>query len=302
MPLVLSFFFHMSLVVALHFGAPFIMSPQKTLTAEDYVEVEFISEKSSEQESDAKENAGKTPKKMVPKNTSSSPIKKPVSPALLDKEQIKETMTAPTPPESVVRDISPQDMVPAINDKTVPAAPSIGRIAKKPEPPPKPKPEKKEKPPEKPSEKPPENSFDTLLKNLNPNAPDKPVQGKIDGDVVRESDKISEEQKNTRRISSNELRALINQLGNCWNIPAGAKYAENLSVKLQIFVNPDRTVRDVQVIDMIRYETDPYFKAAADSAVRAVYSPACSPLLLPQDGYEQWKSIVVNFNPEEMLQ
>ena len=41
--------------------------------------------------------------------------------------------------------------------------------------------------------------------------------------------------------------------------------------------------------------------AAADSAVRAVRNPKCSPLELPADKYDQWKRIDFTFDPRDML-
>jgi hypothetical protein len=98
------------------------------------------------------------------------------------------------------------------------------------------------------------------------------------------------------------MDALRNQLAGCWSVPAGAKYAENLVVEVRIFVNPDRTVREAQILDRSRYNRDTAFRAAAESAVRAVYHPMCNPLRLPPDKYEQWKTIVVQFDPRKMLQ
>lgn len=98
-----------------------------------------------------------------------------------------------------------------------------------------------------------------------------------------------------------ELDALRYQLSQCWNIPAGAQGAEDLNVEVKIVVNPDRTAQSVTIVDMARYNSDSFFRAAADSARRAVLNPNCSPLKLPADKYDQWHVTYVNFNPKDMF-
>jgi hypothetical protein len=39
----------------------------------------------------------------------------------------------------------------------------------------------------------------------------------------------------------------------------------------------------------------------ADTAQRAVLNPRCSPLRLPADEYDQWKSITLSFNPKDVI-
>jgi hypothetical protein len=79
-------------------------------------------------------------------------------------------------------------------------------------------------------------------------------------------------------------------------------YSEGVTnLEFRLTVTPDRTVQDAQVVDTMRYNTDTYFRAAADSALRAVRNPRCNPLDLPPQKYEQWKVIVVTFDPRKML-
>ena len=82
---------------------------------------------------------------------------------------------------------------------------------------------------------------------------------------------------------------------------AGAKYAEELVVAVKVYMNPDRTVRSASVADQLRYSRDSHFRAAADSALRALRNPRCSPLELPEDKYEQWREITIRFDPRQML-
>ena len=63
----------------------------------------------------------------------------------------------------------------------------------------------------------------------------------------------------------------------------------------------DGTVKNAGVLDIGRYNRDSAFRAAADSALRALRNPRCSPLKLPPEKYDQWKTIVINFDPQDML-
>jgi hypothetical protein len=43
------------------------------------------------------------------------------------------------------------------------------------------------------------------------------------------------------------------------------------------------------------------FRKLADSAQPAVLNPLCSPLRLPADQYDQWKSTTLRFNPKDVI-
>jgi hypothetical protein len=44
--------------------------------------------------------------------------------------------------------------------------------------------------------------------------------------------------------------------------------------------------------------SSPFFQAAADSAVRAVYQ--CQPYELPKAKYALWRDMILNFDPSDM--
>ena len=67
-------------------------------------------------------------------------------------------------------------------------------------------------------------------------------------------------------------------------------------------MNPDATVRGARVVDSARMNSDPYFRAAAESAMRALVHPDCIPLKLPLNKYDVWKNFTFNFDPSKMLQ
>ena len=104
-----------------------------------------------------------------------------------------------------------------------------------------------------------------------------------------------------RPLSVSEMDAIRQQIARCWLVPAGAKQGESLAVEIQVRMNPDRTVRDAEVVDYGRMRSDPFFRAAAESALRALRNPSCTPLNLPPEKYETWKSFTITFDPKDML-
>ncbi|NQW12252.1 MAG: hypothetical protein HQ481_20495 [Alphaproteobacteria bacterium] len=102
-------------------------------------------------------------------------------------------------------------------------------------------------------------------------------------------------------LSVSEMDAIRRQVSGCWLVPAGAKDAGSLVVEIDVVMNPDRTVRSATVIDRARMSTDPFFRAAAESALRALRSPTCTPLKLPPEKYETWNRFTITFDPKDML-
>jgi hypothetical protein len=59
-------------------------------------------------------------------------------------------------------------------------------------------------------------------------------------------------------------------------------------------------VRQATIVDQAHL-SDPFFRAAAESARRAFFNPLCRPLRLPPDKYAIWKDLVVDFSPKDIL-
>ena len=96
-----------------------------------------------------------------------------------------------------------------------------------------------------------------------------------------------------------EIDAIRRQVEACWNVPAGAQNAENLVVSIRVWVNPDGTVSKATIMDKSRMGSEPFFRSAAESALRAVLNPRCSPLPIPPKKYDKFKELVLSFNPKE---
>ena len=97
-------------------------------------------------------------------------------------------------------------------------------------------------------------------------------------------------------------RLVEQQIHQCWNIPVGAKDVAEMRIEIHIQLNPDGTLRGLpRVGDARRMQSDHVFRAVAESAVRALRKPRCSPLKLPFAQYEIWKDITLNFDPRKAL-
>ena len=100
---------------------------------------------------------------------------------------------------------------------------------------------------------------------------------------------VTEEKKAT----ATEIDILRNHVRQCWNAPYAANELNKI-INLKIFTNPDGSVVNVQIIDLAFYKKDPVYRAAADSARRAVKD--CSPLPLPKNKYDLFKIFTFNFD------
>jgi hypothetical protein len=82
----------------------------------------------------------------------------------------------------------------------------------------------------------------------------------------------------------------------------GAKDAANMRVAIRMRLNPDGSLGAApQIQDRRRMGGDPFFRAVAESALRALRDPSCVPIKLPYKYYDMWKDIVFNFDPREAL-
>jgi outer membrane biosynthesis protein TonB len=178
-----------------------------------------------------------------------------------------------------------------------------------------PKPREKPEPPRqlakleaKPEEKKPEEKkydprqFDALLKNL------APVHAATTADTTPENPRPTAARASSQpkaplgsQLTASELDMVRHQIARCWNVPAGARDAKDLVVEIKVIVDPDGTVRQATIVDQGRLGSDPFYRAAAESARRAFFNPLCRPLHLPVEKYAIWKDLVVDFSPRDVL-
>lgn len=102
------------------------------------------------------------------------------------------------------------------------------------------------------------------------------------------------------QLSMLEIDAIRKQISDNWDLPAGAKDAQNMVVTLRIQLNPDGTVTNVEVVDRWRVDNEPFYRAMAESAQRAVYRLGRIQNLRPAS-YQMWRDMTINFDPREMF-
>jgi len=170
---------------------------------------------------------------------------------------------------------------------------------------PKPQEEKKPEPKKEEKKKPKEDPFKNLLNDLK-NKVDKPQKEQLDKNASKSATSAPAAKSNqynpTLPMSMSEQDAIISQIAKCWTVPAGAKDAHNLVPVLMAEYNSDGSLLSVGLADEIksRYNSDSFFRAAVDSAIRA--TKVCSPLKgLPPEKYEDWRLMEIRFDPKFML-
>jgi hypothetical protein len=234
---------------------------------------------------------------------------------------------APPPPPPAPK---PEASVPPASPPPPPPPPKpVEAKAPTPPPPPEPKPQPKPEQHAHAAPRPKQDpaAFDKLIKTLEHKPPEK-RQEPADFDALlknlaKEQTVRSDEPPRPRpkmmasappssqpkaplgsQLTASENDFLVNlikqQLVPCWNVPAGARDAKELSVRIRASVNPDGTVRTAEIVDRGRM-SDPLVRAAAESARRTFFNPQCTPLKLPSDKYEVWKDLNVTFDPRDLL-
>jgi hypothetical protein len=240
----------------------------------------------------------------------------------------------PEPPKPEVKAAPP----PPAPEPTPPPAPEPEDVAIVP-PPPEAKPKAKEKPKPKPEPKPvvkekpkpkapvalakvklkrkpkPPDAFAGVLKTLKdlksqPAPAPEPEEKKKE--EKKETKTSFEEQiakalgskkrtfDQSRPLSISEIDLVRQQIAKCWNLPAGAKDAENMVIEIAVAMNTDGTVRTANIKNT-GLGSDPFLRAMAESALRAVLNRRCQPFKLPRDKYDRWKTMTLIFNPKEMF-
>jgi hypothetical protein len=241
-----------------------------------------------------------------PKPEAKAPPEPPPPPPPPKPVEAKEAPPAPPPPDAKPK---------AVRADAVPPRPEVK---------PKPKPERHaaHHPPHPEAKRAETTAFDKLLKNLEEKHPDTTSFDSLLTNLTKQPTAQADEPPTPRRmaaagvpssqpkaplgsqLTASELDALSNlvmqQLYPCWNIPAGARDAKDLVVRIRASLNPDGTVRQATIVDQGRL-SDPLVRAAAESARRAFFNPQCAPLKLPADKYEVWRDLNVTFDPREVL-
>ncbi|MDP6603421.1 MAG: cell envelope integrity protein TolA [Rhodospirillales bacterium] len=285
----LSVFLHVAIIAFAYFGVPILHKPLVVSDVPIIVELAVVAAKTNQP---------------------------PPAPEPKEPEPEEKPPPAPPPPPP------PPPPEPEPEPVTEPEVAALPPTPPEPKPKAKPKPQPKAEPPPprllegvKPKRKPkPPDPFASLLKTVaelkretpspKPEEEKKKEEAKpvpFDQQIAQALTARPRSFDATRPLTISEIDLVRRQIAECWNLPAGAKDAEDLVIEIALSMNPDGTVRDARIRDQGRINRDPFFRAAAESAYRAVLNPKCSPLKLPLDKYEHWKSMVLTFNPREMF-
>lgn len=269
---------HLFLLVVFIFGLPSFMSPP-TIDEPAAITVEILPIAAMSNVRPSNSKPAKPEPKEPPKPKEETKIE------TNDLEELKEEKEKPSP---------------LVKTEDTPPAPK--EVEQHPDAEPEKKPEEKPKEKEKEKE---EDPLDAILKGV------KDTAAKDKKSAAKPEEKPSTTSKSGNRSNQFDPNspeavsirdAIQGQIYRCWNVPAGARNAENLIIPLEI--DYDKTGKPVKVnlakSAASQYRSDSFFRAAADSAIRAVNR--CAPLQnMPGDQFKIWQYVDMNFNPKEML-
>lgn len=300
---ILSGLLHVGTLLLLWLGLPFFF--QSPLEAPPPIAVDIISEEMLT--SSTKAAKPKEPKQAEAKPTPPQPEEKPeakpqeVATSKPTPPQPEEN-PEPKPQEVAKAEPTPQkpepvpmkDMMSLLDDDVMkklnePAQPE------KPTPvtPPTPKAKPKALAQKKPEDKKKDSAFDSLLSNVTEKQPKPQPVSHTTGAENGAEDDI------TKILSASELDALRRQVASCWNVPAGARDANDLVVDVHVEMDPQGQVALAKVVG--GNQGHPYFKAGSESAVRALNNPRCKQLKIPPHRRAEMQSFTFRFNPKYMF-
>lgn len=136
------------------------------------------------------------------------------------------------------------------------------------------------------------NRLSSILKSINEIKVDKSVKKKNDIKKDIENDTMLSDEK----LTISEVDLIRRQFISCWNVPAGAKDIKNLKVLIKINLDREGNVVGSKMLSKLN-SNNPFYRAAAESALRAVKHPGCKKLKVPKKKYESWQNIILNFDP-----
>jgi hypothetical protein len=99
------------------------------------------------------------------------------------------------------------------------------------------------------------------------------------------------------RATMTEKDAIIRHIESCWRIDPGTEGVARMSAEIRVFINPDASVRNVEIVDMARYFVDAQFRTFVNSARNAVMGCGKIPMITPAN-YNTFKEMVMTFSPQ----
>ena len=233
---------------------------------------------------------------IAPETNVSAAIKPPK--AVIPEAQ-PEIMTSPTPMENA-EDIAPEVNVTPKEEPVVKQAEIIPEITEEAapivEPEPEPEPE-----PETPS-------FDLdalsgLIDKTRETAPEANQQVALESETAqaRFAESARRAEGAGSGLAATEADLVANAMYKCWRMPAAAKDAENLQVRLNVKLVIGGYVESVTLIDQAASRRlspgNAYWDVAERGAIAAVNK--CAPYdFLPEERYGIWRELILNLRPQ----
>ena len=145
------------------------------------------------------------------------------------------------------------------------------------------------------------NRMDSILKSIEKIKKDnqKSLDDKKDVEQVEDKEEVKQVRLG-EKLTISEKDAIRRQFYRCWIVPAGAKDLRKLIVSIKIKLNEEGEVINAKLLTDNRLN-NPFFRAASESAMRAVNHPECKKLQVPQKKFETWKEIILDFDPSQSL-
>ena len=138
---------------------------------------------------------------------------------------------------------------------------------------------------------------------------------KIKGLIAKQYENVGEVKKKVEGITQSEDKsmklsklsvtteyAVRHQIYTCWSVPTGLPYSEDLLVTVKLNLEKNGIVKNFEMLDHVRMNTpgEGVFYQIAQSVIRAIR--LCNPIKnLPTTSYEKWKTMILRFNPIEMM-
>ncbi len=222
----------------------------------------------------------------------------------------------PPPPEPAKAEMKPPPLPPP-----PPPKPAEAQAQSAPPrlPEPKPKPQEAQRAPRPETAKADPKAFDKLLRNLEDKHPEPAAFDALLKNLTKEQVAQADEAPPAphrmaatapassqpraplgSQLTASQIDLIREQLRPCFNPPFGAKEKPDLVADIKVVMNRDGTVQQAQIVDRGQYASDPIYRAIADSGVRALKNPQCSPLRLPPDSYDLWQTFVFGFSTKDM--
>jgi hypothetical protein len=149
------------------------------------------------------------------------------------------------------------------------------------------------------------NRMDSILKSIEKvkSENQKLPENKENKELVEEKEKEKDVKEISlgEKLTISEKDAIRRQFYRCWIVPAGAKNLKELVVSVKIKLNQEGEVVFSKIINDKMLGNNTFFRAASESAMRAVNHPECKKLKVPKKKYDTWNEIILDFDPSQSL-